>query len=142
MSSWFRKEIGHVGVYLMRDKTLDITLDMLYDLLTAFQVSGMKVWIPMGHSRLPEDNAGWVRNLYVEGEGLFAIMEITDTTIARKIQEGSIADVSMGIEQDVYDGTGKRWPNILRHVALTLDPAIKCLSGFEEATLGERVLAS
>lgn len=131
----FRKELIRVGEYTMPgdpERRILITPERLQNWAQAFSESGVKVWVPLGHSRAPEQNAGWVRDMVVEEDTLIATLEITDEEVAEKLREGSIADVSIGVEYDFVDCNGRSWAEMVRHVALTVDPHIRQQNGFDE----------
>ncbi len=65
-----------------------------------------------------------------EVEALFGVMDIKDADIAKKIPEGSIRSVSPWLNS-FTDGKGKRWDDVISHVALTLRPVIAKQSPFE-----------
>jgi len=131
----FRKELIHTGEYTLPadpERKVIITTERLLNWIKAFGESGVKVWVPLGHSRAPEQNVGWVTELWLEDESLVGILEITDPEIARKLRQGSIADVSIGVEYEFVDCNGTSWPEIIRHVALTVDPHIREQGAFAE----------
>ena len=131
----FRKELIHTGEYTLPadpERKVIITSERILNWIKAFEESGVKVWIPLGHSRAPEQNVGWVTELLLEDESLVGILEITDPEIAEKLRQGSIADVSIGVEYEFVDCNGTNWPEIIRHVALTVDPHIREQGAFAE----------
>jgi hypothetical protein len=131
----FRKELIHTGEYTLPadlERKVIITIERLSNWIKAFQESGVKVWVPLGHSRAPEQNVGWVTELILEDESLVGILEITDPEIVEKLRQGSIADVSIGVEYEFVDCNGTSWPEIIRHVALTVDPHIREQGAFAE----------
>jgi len=66
----------------------------------------------------------------VDGDKLFAVLRITDERAAALLRDGTIEDVSVGVENDFVDMSGRRWGEVVRHVALTLDPYIRNQGGF------------
>lgn len=131
----FRKELIHTGEYTLPadpERKVIITTERMLNWIRAFQESGVKVWVPLGHSRAPEQNVGWVTELLLEDESLVGILEITDPEIAEKLRQGSIADVSIGVEYEFVDCNGTSWAEIIRHVALTVDPHIREQGAFAE----------
>lgn len=131
----FRKELIHTGEYTLPadpERKVIITSERMQNWIRAFQESGVKVWVPLGHSRAPEQNVGWVTELLLEDESLVGILEITDPEIAEKLRQGSIADVSIGVEYEFVDCNGTSWAEIIRHVALTVDPHIREQGAFAE----------
>jgi hypothetical protein len=135
----FLKEIIRVGEYRHpRDpaQTVTITPARLRDWVSNFYAGPAKVWIPYRHSADPQDNTGWVEDLFVDDGRLYAVMRVTDEQAARLLREGTIEDVSVGVEKGFVDMAGRRYGELLRHVALTLDPHIRNQTGF--VALGPR----
>ena len=129
----FLKEIIRVGDYrhpALPDETVVITPDRLRRWVRNFYAAPVKVWVPYRHSADPQDNTGWVEDLLLDGEKLFAVLRITDEGAARLLRDGTVEDVSVGVEADFVDMTGRRWDELLRHVALTLDPHLRRQEGF------------
>ncbi len=129
----FKKEIIRVGEYYHPDAPdgkLDVTLDRINNWIDNFTKAGIKVWLPIRHSKDPRDNTGWVTGLLVEDDKLIAELEVTDKDIATRLEDGTIKDVSIGIEFDFTDDKGNIFDEIIRHVALTVDPHIREQEGF------------
>jgi hypothetical protein len=112
------------------------------------------VTVPLSsHGNEEAANTGYVRELRIQdvaGEDgsqatqslLWAGIEFTDSEVARKVQEKSIASVSGGILFD-YERTedGEKFPQILDHVCLTNKPWINGTGEFT-SKLPEGVMAS
>ena len=131
----FVKHLIDVGVYSYPgDPVKDFIVDKsrLEGWVRAFHESDTKVWIPLRHSKDPKDNAGWVEDIFIDGDSLFAVMNITDPQVAEKIRQGSIVHTSLGIEFNFTDDNGNTYPEIIRHIALTLDPHISKQKPFIE----------
>lgn len=129
----FLKEIIRVGRYrhpAVPGETLDITEDRLRRWVANFYAAPAKVWVPFRHSADPRDNAGWVEDLFLDGGRLYAVLRITDDEAAALLRDGTVRDVSVGVDADFVDMSGKHWGETVRHVALTLDPYIRHQSGF------------
>lgn len=129
----FRKEVIRVGEYFHPDASggvLAITLDRIKKWIANFESAGIKVWLPIRHSKDPRDNAGWVTGLSLDGDKLMADMDVTDNPTAERIENGTITDVSIGLEFDFTDDKGNIFDEIIRHVALTVDPHIRMQEGF------------
>ena len=134
----FRKEILRVGHYIKEstEQEFDITIDVLNHLVETFGLwvaGGNRVSIPLGHERahLPEFNRGWVESLFIEGNALFAIMELSDPKLALT------TDVSVCIDSEFTDGHGTKYSNVLTHVALTTSPVVGGLSNFVKLSLSK-----
>jgi hypothetical protein len=131
----FRKEIIRVGRFRHpqdRDDVIEITEERLRKWVENFGKAGVKVWVPYRHSADPKDNTGWVENMYVDNGRLFAVMRIVDDETVRLLREGVVEDVSVGVDLDYVDAVGRHFGEVVKHVALTLDPYIKEQEGFIE----------
>jgi len=129
----FLKEIIRVGRYRHPQRageTLDITEERLRRWVDNFYAAPAKVWVPYRHSTDPQDNTGWVEDLFLDDGRLYAVLRITDEGAATLLRDGTVADVSVAVEPDFADMTGRRWGEVIRHVALTVDPYIRNQSGF------------
>jgi len=129
----FLKEIIRVGDFrhpAQAGETLRITDGRLREWIRNFYACPAKVWIPYRHSADPQDNTGWVEDLFADEGKLFAVMRITDERAAALLREGTVEDVSVGVERDFVDMDGRRYGEVVRHVALTLDPYIRNQTGF------------
>jgi hypothetical protein len=126
----FTKEVIRVGNYTYGGEPLNITSERLAKWVDNFHKSKFKVSVPYRHSQNPQDNTGWVKDLRIDGDRLLADMEITDNDTARKLEDGSIQDVSVGVEYDVTDEYGNKYKELVRHVALTVIPHINNQEGF------------
>jgi hypothetical protein len=80
--------------------------------------------VPRRHSRDPNDNTGWVEGFEIANGVLYGLFDITDEETAKKIEEGTIRDVSIGVGP-VTREDGTKYPEVITHVALTLDPHVR-----------------
>lgn len=129
----FRKEIIRVGRYVLPDdpgRTVDVTLERLRDWVNDTRAAGVKTWVPYHHSYHPADNAGWVEAFEIADGKLYGVFNITDEDTAARIVDGTIQDVSIGVGP-VLTACGKRYDEVIRHVALTLDPHVREQGGFQ-----------
>ncbi len=129
----FRKEIIRVGRYVLPDdpgETVDVTLERLRDWVNDTRAAGVKTWVPYHHSYHPADNAGWVEAFEIADGKLYGVFNITDEDTAARIVDGTIQDVSVGVGP-VLTACGKRYDEVIRHVALTLDPHVREQEGFQ-----------
>jgi len=123
----FKKKLIEVGEWAdPRDpkKKLKITAARMKSWVDKFKQNYAKVFVPNRHSLDPKDNTGWLKDLEVKGKALFGTLSLSDDT-AKNIKDSKIEDVSVGIHPDFVDGKGKKWGEVLEHVALTLIPHIK-----------------
>lgn len=107
------------------------------DLIEAFEAHAIDhVTIPTSHDDKPHENTGYVRKLsIVEGENgkkvLRAGLEFTEPDIRDKTSRGSIANTSAGIIFDyIKKDTGKKFRQVLGHVALTNKPWLNGMKPF------------
>jgi len=128
----FKKEIlrNQRGLKSSAGEPLSFTREDLRGIAANFR-SG-KVWIPYTHSTDPRDNTGFVQKLWYDenSNSLWAEMEVDDQATER-IKKRLVQDVSVSLKKDEKRG----W--ILKHVALTLDPALTNQKGFMEAEAGD-----
>ena len=129
----FRKEIIRLGRYVLPDEpeqTVDVTAERLRRWVEDTKAAGVKTWVPYHHSYHPADNAGWVEAFEIADGKLYGVFNITDGDTAARIIDGTIQDVSIGVGP-VLTACGKRYDEVIRHVALTLDPHVRDQDGFE-----------
>ena len=132
----YRKELIKVGKYIhpATKVKFEVTIDTLkhwVNMFTRWYAAGNHVSIPLGHARVdnPEDNAGWVTGMSVEGNSLIGIMELSDPKLSLT------TDVSICVEGIVKDGKGVEYSNIITHVSLCTDPVIAGLGKFTKLSL-------
>ncbi len=132
----FRKELIRVGQYVKESAGLafEVTRKTLEHWVATFErwsINGNKVPIPLGHDAAdnPEKNQGWVKNLLVVGDSLFAIMELIDPAMALT------TDVSIYVPAKFVDGKGRTYVQPIAHVALCTNPVVPGLKGFEQLSL-------
>lgn len=100
------------------------------------------VTIPLSHADKVEENTGFIRKLVLrdsdEGKAeLVAGIEFTESGIRDKILNGSIANISSGIEFDyIKKDIGKKFNAVLGHAALTNKPWLNGMPKFS-TTLAE-----
>lgn len=100
----------------------------MQDIVDAFNEGAVAhVTVPKSHADAVDENTGYVKALEIRDHNgvktLFGGHEITDGDIKKKIEEGSIANTSVGLEYDYQrKDSGKTYPVVLRHNALTNRP--------------------
>ncbi len=100
------------------------------DLVEAFEDGAVEhVTIPTNHGDKPHENTGFTRKLkIVERDGkhiLRAGIDFTEPDIKEKVSRGTIANSSAGIIFDyIQKQTGKKYKQVLGHIALTNKPWI------------------
>jgi N4-gp56 family major capsid protein len=132
-SKLYRKEVAKTGRYTGGDgkggKVEAVLTEDFFDELVRNFDSTVDVPVPLGHEGMKDasKNTGYVRKLERVGKSLFALFEITDKEIQRKIDEGTIKHNSIGVV--IRQGVGR----VLEHICLTLKPAISGLKTFTPA---------
>ena len=135
------KEVLHPGQWFKTNsgKQIEITPDIILSAYQAFQDGMPKyVSVPTNHHHMTtsgvvpaEENRGFVRKLKVIENRLFAGFDLTSPETKQAVKDGSIADCSVFLQPNVFhNGTGEKYPWVLRHVLLTNDPLVNDLSGF------------
>ncbi len=134
------KEVIRPGTYWYRDqqtgdpRKLVVTPELTRywnEQGNAMLATGLTIPVPCEHDfsahpmtpadRL-KDNAGWVSGYSLKGDRLFSTLDIQDAGIAAKLP-GTIRWTSPWINS-FTDGNGKRWENVISHLALTTRPRI------------------
>jgi len=134
----YRKELIKVGKYI-KDSTkqaFEVTGEIMDGWVMTFNrwtANGNKVPLPLSHAAKndPDKNRGWLTNMYREGDVLVGELELSDEKLALT------TDVSVCIEDDIIDGTGQKYKQLIRHVALCTNPVIPGLGKFEQLSLAE-----
>jgi hypothetical protein len=134
------KEVISPGIYWYTDEAtglprkLDVTPELTkywHEQGSAMLSAGLTVPIPCehdftAHPMTPRDkllnNAGEVREYRLKGDVLWAACDIQDADVRKKLG-GSIRWTSPWINS-FTDGQGKRWDNVISHLALTTRPRI------------------
>lgn len=138
----FKKEIFTYGEwvnpYWWWDGELTMTLDaaLAYKMKANLEnnVLGSKLPVPLNHTGDVKSNTGEVIGLEVGTDRCFAYLDIRDEDTVAKIEKGLIWDVSMGFDWDyVSQKDQTAYGPTLFHVALTDEPYINNMTGFERA---------
>lgn len=134
------KEIIGPGQYFYTDETtglprkLDVTPELTrywHEQGGKMLSAGLTVPVPFehdfsAHPMTPKDrllnNAGEVKEYRLKGDTLFGVVDVQDPDAKRKIGH-SIRWTSPWINS-FTDGQGKRWDNVISHLALTTRPRI------------------
>jgi len=128
----FRKDLITEGVYRHPKEgwTLDTTPERMARWVKAFRAmtaAGIKVPLPAGHSYDPRDGQGFAVEMSVEKNAagksvLFGVLEFVGDdaiSLAYRTQQ-----VSISINPDFTDGTGRHFGEVIEHVALTGYPVV------------------
>jgi hypothetical protein len=148
------KPIARVGRWAagLGGDPLHITPEMMRDVKAAFDANVIEyVDVPDGHYKdrhgdHPLANQGYVRQVLFgspsepywngrEGDHLWAGLRFTEPETERKVENGSVASVSGWFKRNFTDWrSGKKWPWVLWHVALTNKPIVTGVRSFAGAS--------
>lgn len=134
--TWKRNPIaGAKGPLVINEEFMD-------DLIAAFADNAWEfVTIPLTHADRVDENTGYVRALekYTGEDGKARLrcgFEFTEPEVKAKVMRGSIANVSVGVGFNLErTEDGKKYPRVLKHVALTNAPWINGLPTFDKEKL-------
>ncbi len=135
----FRKELIREGTWVhpTRNFRLSVTRDRMRRWVEKFRLMrerGIRVPVPFGHSYDPKENAGFVEELVLDGNVLFAVLNIPRPEDAQKLGQ-TVKDVSLSINPDFRDGQGRRYGEVIEHVALTTRPVVSGQGDFVPLSL-------
>jgi hypothetical protein len=132
-SKFFKKDLIKVGKYINGGITYDVTPELLQlveaETMRMIQ-NGREVSMPVethDPEGNPDNNAGFVRRVYIEGDTLFGECELIDDdpdSLAKRYK------VSVGIKPH-QDGNGNIYEAVVEHVALTATPVVIGQDDFE-----------
>ncbi len=131
----FRKQVLKFGKWFHWDAdggVLNITDEVVDNIVKNFKKSVIEhVYVPLSHTTDPIKNAGEVIELQKTENGLDAIIEIKDETIAEKIKKGLIKCISARLDPNYRVKTSNKFvgPTLL-HTALVSEPFIKGMGNF------------
>jgi len=138
----YKKEIIKIGHYVdSNDNTFDVDMKTLKHWAAQYALmsnNGVKVPIPLDHSFDADQNRGWVTNMYVEDNSLYAELEMIGEDAAIEAERN---DVSIYSPKKLKDGHGNTYRQPITHVALTSYPLVQGLKEMEVmASLKDTVL--
>jgi hypothetical protein len=138
-----RKEVIEPGVYFYEDKDtglprkLTVTPEKVrhyHDAGKKMLAAGLSVPVPIEHqpdsrplskadlaAKKLLNNGGFVKDYEMAGEKLFAVLDIQDDVLAKKLP--AVRWTSPWITS-FFDGAGQQWDEVIGHVALTTRPRI------------------
>lgn len=131
----FRKQILKLGKWFHWDAdngVLNITNDVIDNIVKNFKKTVIEhVYVPMTHSSDPGKNVGEVVELKKTKNGLEAVIEIKDESVAEKIKKGLIKCVSASLDPNYRNKKSNKFlgPTLL-HTALVSEPFIKGMGNF------------
>ena len=94
--------------------------------------AGIRVPVPWGHSYDPRDNAGFVDELELREDALWGLLSIPNPEDAAKLGS-TVWSVSVSINTNFVDGSGREWGEVIEHVALTNYPVVTDQADFVQA---------
>jgi hypothetical protein len=134
----FRKELIKTGKYFKaaNKQEFEITPSHLSHWTGTFQrmsANGIKVSCPSTHSKAgdPSANNGWISDMFVDGNALVGIFDLTAPSEAQLETLAKNSDVSINCPEEYIDPkTKEKYTMPIDHVALCTDPVIPGLDGF------------
>ena len=135
LSTQYIKEVLKVGNYVYdkkRNKDLIVTEESIDNMIRDTYLAKLKPFIPIDHSMFAAENKGWVAAMWRDDQSMFALMNIIDEDTDEKLEEGILADASVGIVHDYIDAFGNQYDNVVDEISITNTPFIKGMSGYEE----------
>lgn len=148
----YRKQIARFGkwvnpIYPWGSEDRDMILDMAWakEMIANFNKKDaiQHVPVPLNHTDDVSANTGEVVKLEaIEGDGLYAYIDVRKQSAIEEIEAGTIFDVSMSFDWDFVDTeTGKHHGIVLLHVALVNNPYLTKMSTFERVEEALRELS-
>ncbi|MFW6158989.1 MAG: hypothetical protein ACOC8E_06490 [Planctomycetota bacterium] len=133
----FWKELIREGRWtnLAAGFTLDVDRARLERWLANFEAmtdAGIRVPVPWGHSYDPRDNAGFVEELELRDGALWGLLNVAGADDADRLGR-TVCGVSVSVNPDFVDGTGREWGEVIEHVALTNYPVVTDQGEFVQA---------
>ena len=130
----WRKDVVRSGAWKLPDgRTFRVTperMDHWVRTFKAMRQAGINISAPVDHSGRSEDNKGFVEDIWREGDTLYCAMDVPregdDDAIGKTIRE-----VSICVEPEWTDSTGKVWRDFVAHVAPCTEPVINGQGEFE-----------
>lgn len=134
----YRKELIRKGEYHKSSNNQDFEITPLHlthwvDTYKEMTKNGIKIPVPSTHEKAgnPDYNNGWITDMFVDGDSLIGICELTAPTEAELDKLAKVSDVSINSpEQFVDSKTQQVYKMPIDHVALCTDPVIQGLDSF------------
>lgn len=146
----YRKQLFTYGTWINPNWWWDdeLLMDLTMELALAMKANfdnntiGSKLTVPRNHTGDVNANSGEVIGFEVGSDAAYVYLDIRDEKTADDIDKGLIWDVSAGFDFDwVSQKDGSHHGPCLLHVALTDEPYINNMSGFEKTELAKRTEA-
>lgn len=145
--SVYRKQLFTYGTWINPNWWWDdeLLMDLTMELALAMKANfdnntiGSKLPLPRNHTGDVNANTGEVIGFEVGQDAAYVYLDVRDSATAEDIDNGLIWDVSAGFDFDwVSQKDGSHHGPCLLHVALTDEPYINNMSGFEKTELSKR----
>lgn len=132
----FRKQLLYTGDFRKKKQRIPVSSKDLdhYSKSTNKMLSrGVKVPLPLEHTTNPKKNRGYLRRVErgVDKFGRDSIFGIIDFRDKKAAKLANSSDISVFIPPQQEDGFGRIYKRPISHVALTTQPVIHDLGGFE-----------
>jgi len=132
---YFWKEVIRAGSYThpQTGQSLAVTTGRMDRWIANFRrmrQRGVKVYVPVNHSRKTEDNRGYVVDARRRGERLELLHQLIGEDAAR---DAARSEVSLRIVPDFKDGLGNVYDEAIEHSSLVVDPVVPGQGEFESA---------
>lgn len=143
----YRKQLFTYGIWINPNWWWDdeLTMELTQELALAMKANfdnntiGSKLTVPRNHTGDVNANTGEVIGMEVAPDALYVYLDVRDAKTAEDIDKGLIWDVSAGFDFDwVSQKDGSHHGPCLLHVALTDEPYINNMTGFEKTELSKR----
>jgi len=129
----FAKDFIPVGKWVLKDgRVLDVTperMDAWVSKFNAMKAAGIRVDFPVDHSADSRDNMGFVETMERNGNVLRGVVDVPKEEDAGRTGS-TIREVSISVHPDYADGSGKRWGEVICHVAPCTRPVVHGQSNF------------
>lgn len=126
----FAKDVVRVGkwVHPATGREVVFTPERIRNLVkntTDYLARGNKIPFPDGHTTDTSKNLGFWPGPFIEYKGaLVGVVEPKDELALKKIQDGTLDAVSVCVDFDVMDPSGKKYDEVITHVCATNYPVI------------------
>jgi len=134
----FRKDLIKVGSFVKASDGMSFAVnsDSLHHWAQTFsqmKANGIRVPVPHTHTKnpesiSPEDNRGWLEDVFVDGDTLVGVIDLVGED---GIALAGRSDVSIYVPPVLIDGHGNTYKRPITHVALCTDPVIPGLGEFK-----------
>lgn len=121
------KDVIRIGKWTLPDgRPFDVTrerMDRWIEKFRAMRADGVRIPMPVDHSDDSAENWGFVEDLWRAGDTLYCRADIPLPRDEEKLGR-TIREVSICVEPEWTDSTGKVWKDFVAHVAPCTEPVI------------------